>query len=155
MSEANDAVEDTVDGRAAGAFSSLKNVTDASVNSRLTVAGGVLCTIRYVKSENVNWGWYFEKEDIRRVLYRTEEVATLIADQSKPKTLLTLIGETPFLDLAKFFVVSLLALSLLATVIFITIQNTENKSLQVLTGTLTLLIGYLIGKGDTAKQKSE
>ena len=59
---------------------------------------------------------------------------------------------TPMSDpeYAKLIFIILITLVTLVAVIFLVIQQPDNKSLQILSGILGLLIGYLVGKRDQA-----
>jgi hypothetical protein len=141
---------DSVENRAIESFEALKGVSGAGFREKVNVAGGTLVAVRHKGDDGKDsFGWYFEKGEIKTNLRNTTEVARFIEGQIATNPFSEVVRRTPFPELAKIAVISVLALILLFAVIYIVINNPENKSLQVLAGLLGLTIGYFAGRVDS------
>jgi len=143
---------DTLEKRAIESFEALKGVEGAEFREKVKIAGGTLVGVRHKGDDGKDrFGRYFENGEIKTNLKNTTEVARFIEGQIAPRPFAEFIRTTPFPELAKLTVVSVLAFILLVAVIYLVIQQPENKSLQVLTGLFGLTLGYFVGKADTPK----
>jgi hypothetical protein len=139
---------DTVRTRAIEFFEKLRGVSQPEAAEESNIAGGILVAVKFKREGVDTWAWYFEKGEIRKPLYRGTELAAFIEGQITPRPFRDLIRATPFQDLIKLTVVSALTVIFAIAVIYIVIDQPDNKSLQVLTGLLGLTIGYFVGKVD-------
>ena len=151
MTDIETSSSDTVRIHAVEFFEKLKGVSEPKAAEQNTIAGGILVAVRHKKDGTDNWGWHFEKGEIRKSLSRGTDLAMFIEGQMAQKPFSDFIRTTPFLELMKLCVVSVLTILFAIAVIYIVIQEPDNKSLQVLTGLLGLTIGYFVGKTDTPK----
>jgi hypothetical protein len=137
---------DTPEKRALELFEKSGRGSGAKATEQINVAGGILVRLKYKRDEKDKYAWYFEKGRIRRLLDRTMQVALAIEGELGQKSFLEFVMASPFPEIIKLIVVSLLTITLLIAIIYIATHPPENKSFPLLTGLFGFLCSYFVGR---------
>jgi hypothetical protein len=97
MTDIETSSSDTVRIHAVEFFEKLKGVSEPKAAEQNTIAGGILVAVRHKKDGTDNWGWYFEKGEIRKSLSRGTDLAMFIEGQMAQKPFSDFIRTNPFL----------------------------------------------------------